>query len=282
MGLLEKVCYLGDDSIDRAAIYLAGIMTHYGIDFDHIDSDKSPSDHFTDQNYSLYIISDYPSKMFRNGQMEHIAQSVEKEGSGLLMLGGWESFHGRLGEYQDSPLVPVLPVQMLNSDDRRNFSLPLIVRPSKQHPILGDLPWQNPSAVGGINEFCAKKGAQIILEGIAFDIRILDENVVDCSESNFCNIDGNAVVDQVTIPTAFGDSFAVRPVRRYPLLVVDKYGSGRTAAFASDVAPHWVGGFVDWGKKRLFQNVGDGFIEVGEDYAQFFRNLILWTGKLGI
>lgn len=37
---------------------------------------------------------------------------------------------------------------------------------------------------------------------------------------------------------------------RYPreaMLVTENYGRGRTAAFASDFAPHWAGDFPRWG-----------------------------------
>ena len=45
-------------------------------------------------------------------------------------------------------------------------------------------------------------------------------------------------------------------------------------ALATDVAPHWVGGFVDWGKERVVADVGDDFIDVGNWYARFFRQLL--------
>ena len=64
-----------------------------------------------------------------------------------------------------------------------------------------------------------------------------------------------------------------------PLLVVGRHGAGRTAALATDVAPHWVGGFVDWGDQRVKQDVGGGAIEVGNWYARFFCNLVTWVGK---
>ena len=64
---------------------------------------------------------------------------------------------------------------------------------------------------------------------------------------------------------------------KYPLLVVSDSGSSRSAAFASDVAPHWVGPLVDWGDARInAQAPGAGEIEVGNWYAQFFANLINW------
>ena len=63
-----------------------------------------------------------------------------------------------------------------------------------------------------------------------------------------------------------------------PLLVVGEYGAGSVAAFASDVAPHWVGGFVDWGEQRISaQAEGSDEVEVGSDYARFFSRLVEWT-----
>ena len=66
----------------------------------------------------------------------------------------------------------------------------------------------------------------------------------------------------------------------YPLLVVCQSPVTRTAAFASDVAPHWVGPLVDWGTERLKAKAKDaGEIEVGNHYAEFFANLIKWLCK---
>ena len=62
-----------------------------------------------------------------------------------------------------------------------------------------------------------------------------------------------------------------------PLLIVGRHGRGRTAALATDVAPHWVGGLVDRGQQRVVQDVPGGFtIDVGDCYARFFRNLLVW------
>ena len=65
-----------------------------------------------------------------------------------------------------------------------------------------------------------------------------------------------------------------------PLLIVGRHGAGRTAALATDVAPHWVGGWVDWGDRRIVQAVGGGSIEIGNWYARFFRNLVAWASCL--
>ena len=65
----------------------------------------------------------------------------------------------------------------------------------------------------------------------------------------------------------------LRDNREFPLLVFScEY---RTAAFATDFAPHWCGGLVDWGKKSVRLPVAKGIqIEIGETYLQFASQLI--------
>jgi uncharacterized membrane protein len=47
-----------------------------------------------------------------------------------------------------------------------------------------------------------------------------------------------------------------------PQIAVGAYGAGRSMIFASDVAPHWAGTFVDW-----------------PDYAEFWTRAIRWLAK---
>ena len=48
-----------------------------------------------------------------------------------------------------------------------------------------------------------------------------------------------------------------------------------------DVAPHWVGGFVDWGLPRVTAEAkGGNAIEVGHDYAKFWKQLLQWTAAM--
>ena len=115
MQLEKRVCYLGDDDATRAAAYLCGVLTNRGIAFDRVDSGTSPSADFQNRAYSLYVVSDYPRSCFGAGDMEHIVERVREDGAGLLMLGGWESYFGRLGEYHNSPLAEILP----RSEERR-------------------------------------------------------------------------------------------------------------------------------------------------------------------
>lgn len=46
-----------------------------------------------------------------------------------------------------------------------------------------------------------------------------------------------------------------------PIIVTGNYGKGRTLAFATDPAPHWGRGMVEWG-----------------DYKQFWVNVVKWLG----
>ena len=244
--------YFGDDDISRAAAYLCGIMTYAHIPFERVDSVQSPTDSLLQKPYNAYIISDYPRDRFLPGQLEMIRDAV-RNGAGFLMLGGWESYHGLLGEYHETVLSEVLPVTMLCSDDRRNFSQGVLLSPVVQHPILDGLPWETPPLVGGLNEFTAKPEATILLNGLPLLIQ------------------SNNGRREFSIDT-----------KTYPMLVVGKYGKGRTAAFAADVAPHWVGGFVDWGKTRITQDLPNGgFVEIGADYANFFVQLLRWSGQSG-
>ena len=247
--MLNRVCYLGDDDFSGAAIYLAGIMAHCGLPYDHVPSPQSPPASFETLQYALYVLSDYPAARLRESQLRHIADCVRR-GSGLAMFGGWESFHGRLGEYHRTPLAAVLPVQMAGQDDRRNCAQPCLVHQVAEHPILDGLPWETPPGIGGFNAFTPKPEGNTLLESIRFG--------VDCR----------------------GGEYRFTPGERAPLLVVGRYGEGRTAALATDVAPHWVGGLVDWGDRRVVQDVEGSFVDIGNWYAQFFRNLLTWTGRL--
>jgi uncharacterized membrane protein len=244
-----KICYLGDGNLQTAAAYLGGIMLHYALEFDYVPSDQPPPADFASKPYALYVVSDYPAATFGSAAMSHVSRCVE-QGSGLLMLGGWESFHGRLGEYHASPLADVLPVLMRQNDDRRNSAQPCLVNKTAEHPILAGLPWDQPPGIGGFNAIQPKPGSQTLLTSILF--------AVHCEAGKFQFTRGE----------------------ESPLLVVGQHGRGRVAALATDVAPHWVGGFVDWGDRRVAQDVGGGMVEIGNWYAEFFRNLSIWTGQL--
>ncbi len=238
----KEVLYCGDATLETGACYLAGVMTAAGIGFDYVEMDARFPEAILEAGHKLIILSDYPSRNFPPGAMKKISAKVE-QGASLLMIGGWESFHGLIGGYQKSDLVPVLPVECRDEDDRLNWCQGLIPEIVSPHPILEGLPWDEPPMVCGCNIVKAKKGAQVLL---AVRKLLIEKGKLSLGKEAL------------------------------PLLVVGAYGKGKTGAVTTDFAPHWVGGMVDWGSERITaQAPGGRKIEVGGHYISFIRNLLL-------
>jgi hypothetical protein len=245
---MKKILYAGDSSLSGAASYLAGVLTHAGLPFDYVPSARPLGAALARGEYGLYILSDYPAARLRPADCRKIVAAVSA-GAGLLMIGGWESYHGLGGDYDRCEMADVLPVRILARDDRVNSSQPVVVQKVLDHPIVSGLPFRLPPHVGGYNRVRAKRGAETILMG-----------------------------RHLVVKAGEGAGLRVATGRSSPLLVVGRFGRGRTAAFASDAAPHWVGGMVDWGAKRIQARAkgGEG-VEVGNHYAEFFARLVRWT-----
>ncbi|WP_434582303.1 glutamine amidotransferase [Carbonactinospora thermoautotrophica] len=148
-----------------------------------------------------------------------LADYVQR-GGGLVMVGGYMSFSGIDGRarYKMSPLASVLPVEMLDHDDR--VEVPEGVVPSVEvpgHEVLGGTPAEWPILLG-YNRLVAKPGSTVVAR-----------------------------------------------VGEDPLLVVGDAGSGRTVAFASDLAPHWAPPeFLNWAY-----------------YRQLWASILRWAGRGG-
>ena len=240
--------YLGDDNINGAAAYLAGVMTHFCLDYEHRPSDTALEADILTNDWSALIVSDYPAGNISGEIMKGLAEKAAA-GMGFLMIGGWESYQGQSGHYYGTTLGNILPVTISPDDDRVNSSGPCLISKVKNHPIINGLPFETDGpGIGGFNRFKAKEEADVVLESRRY--------------------------------TAFADSGAghrLTPLAGAdPLLVTGSHGKGRVCAWASDVAPHWVGGLVDWGDER----VESGSIEVGDLYAAFFANMLRWTAGL--
>lgn len=245
---MKPILYFGDTSLSGAARYLSGVMHNGGYEFDYIASDKKISLNYLGKR-KLFILSDYPYKNLDYDVEEEIIKQV-KGGAGLLMIGGWESFCGLGGDWNKSKISELLPVNILSKDDRINCSQQTIIIKNLNHPIIDKLPWKSPPSIGGFNQVISKKESLIILSAQTFKVSVKK------------------------------DEFQFKKIKKYPLLIVGEYGSGRTATLTTDVAPHWVGGFVDWGNKRIKAKAPRSEqIEVGNFYMQFFSNLVSWTAK---
>ncbi len=243
----ERILYLGDTRLQEAASYLAGVMAYYEMSYDYYSSNTVFQDAWLASDIGLVILSDYPAGNFTEDQFQRLALAV-KEGLSFLMIGGWESFVGMGGGYQKTPIAEVLPVTLQKTDDRVNQYGCCLVKQNQPHPIVRDLPFeQEPPAIGGFNLFTAKANTEVVLSAVQFQTVYQNEKFF---------FDQNSET---------------------PLLVLGSYGAGKTAAFASDVAPHWVGPLVDWGDRRITACApGAVSVEVGCWYAAFLKNVIRW------
>ncbi len=246
----QRVLYCGDTALKGAACYLAGLMTSWQWDFDYVPSDEALSANMLEREHDLFVFSDYPSARLSKELASSIVDRITA-GAGLLMIGGWESFHGLGGDWDQSPLAAALPVEISTTDDRINSDEAFYVTTTAdEHPIVAGLPWrERPPVVGGFNQIVPKAGATTLLNLTRLRVQRERERFI----------------------TEFTDSF--------PLLITSQHGAGRTAAFASDVAPHWIGPMVDWGpgpRRVTGQAAGADAIEVGAAYARFFHQLLSW------
>jgi uncharacterized membrane protein len=209
------------ESLTGAGIEVAYVRAHE-------ISGRFPRDRDGLAEYDAVILSDVGANSFllsdetflrsevTTNRLAEIAAYVEG-GGGLVMVGGYLSFTGIDGRarYAESPLAEVLPVEMLDHDDR--VEVPQGVVPevaAAGHPALGRVADEWPRLLG-YNRLRAKEDA--------------------------------------TVVATVGDD---------PLLVVSEYGRGRSAAFASDCAPHWAPPeFVEW-----------------PDYAELWSSIVLWAG----
>lgn len=129
-------------------------------------------------------------------------------GGGLLMVGGYMTFSGidAKARWGRTPLAPLLPVTVLDRDDRVEVSPGIRPALATPHPITDGLEPAWPALLG-FNELVARDDAQLLAS-----------------------------------------------VGEHPLLAIGQAGVGRTAAFASDLAPHWASpAFLAWhGYRTLF------------------------------
>jgi len=184
--------------------------------------------------YDVVVLSDieqevlvlYPWERFRDSPMgpNRLVSICEyvRNGGGLAMIGGWESFTGRrgIGDWGNIPVEEALPIKCLDAnDDRHEYPQGVHIETVMPgHPILKGIHWETCPVFTGYNRIIAKPDAKILAQ-----------------------------------VKEFGD----------PFLVVQKFGKGRSMAFASDISPHWGAGFQRW-----------------ESYGKFFVQAVRWlSGK---
>jgi uncharacterized membrane protein len=228
-----RVLYLEGD---RCAVkFLAGALQNAGLRFERPQRATAAAVARAD----TILLSDWPAKRLPAAVQEAVAERVAG-GATLMMVGGWTSF-GR-GGYAASRLADLLPVRLLDGDDRRaclHGAYPVATAAGLAHPVLAELALGNPPVLCGYNRAEAREGATTLLE-----------------------------VREVEL----WDGEPTLSPRRAPLLVAGTHGAGAVLAYLGDLAPHWSGGLTDWGNPLPAPE----HEEVGHLYVRFVESLLRW------
>lgn len=240
--------YLGDGAVDGAAAYLLAIAEHGNISMHHVRSDQAVARDLWERPWDLVILSDYPSALVEPELLASLPDRV-RAGMGLWMIGGWASFQGQSGAWDRTCLASLLPVVIQERDDRVNCESPAVACVQTSHAIIADLPFADrPPSVGGYNRVSVKPGSELLLG-----------------------------VQTLGVHQTSPGRWALEPGEVDPLLAISSVGQGRVMAWMTDVAPHWIGGWVDWGRSRMvMRHPKSREVEVGQDYVQFVLNMLGW------
>jgi hypothetical protein len=194
----------------------------------------------------LTVLTDYPAHNLTAAHQATIATAVERDGRGLLMIGGWASFGGPHGSYHGSRVAELLPVEIAAEDDRVNSPLgTVLITRRETHPAIHSIYGQEPCVVVGYNGVRARNDADVLIEG--HRLRLDAERRPSLEHSST------------------------------PVLTIWQRGAGRVGALAPDVMPHWAGGILDWGQQRVTLPTGN---EVGHLYPAFLVDLCRWLAGL--
>ncbi|MCX8193276.1 MAG: glutamine amidotransferase [Nitrososphaeria archaeon] len=178
-GVLE---FMIASSYEDEGIFLREALKRKGFEVDHIPT-MSAATIFPEYieeilKYDVIILSDVGSNTLllhpevfnksrpRPNRLKLIKDYVVNHGKGFLMIGGYLSFQGLHGiaNYKNSPIEEILPVELLNYDDR--VEVPEGFNPkvsNKSHPIVRDLPETWPTLLG-YNKTILKKNSTLLAE----------------------------------------------------------------------------------------------------------------------
>ena len=240
----RRVLFLGEGDLSGPARYLASVLKWAGISFDHRpDQAPVPKVWQTPARYDAILLSDYRYNSFTAQSRTWLTDEVARRGTGFLMIGGWASFTGLVGGYSGTPIETLLPVYCVPKDDRVNWASGSLVQNAELGMSNSAYRASNSAypMVCGYHRAMAKPGTKITMTLRDLHVR----------------------GTRVTLG------------RPHPLLVRGCVGNAQTAAFLTDCAPHWAGGLVDWGRKRVTVKVAPGIsTELGDRYLTFFSDLI--------
>ncbi|MDR1925615.1 MAG: VWA domain-containing protein [Planctomycetaceae bacterium] len=196
---------------------------------------------FAKNAYNVYILDNLDSKAFKADELTALAERV-REGSGLIMLGGFNAFGA--GGYADTPLAAVAPIEM-RSVDRQPLDAP--IRQDLHH-------WQKIQMlpVGPDGRIGSNLTPHYImrLSPTSTQNEQIWKSLPPLQGANrFDRIKASANL------IAAGSEGEM-------LLVSQLYGLGRVLAFAADSTYRWkLAGFI-------------------EEHKLFWRHIVLWLAKM--
>ena len=243
-----KILYAGDGPAGGSAIYLLGVLGALGADVRHVPPAERLTSRLAAQRYDAILLSDFPHRRLPVASETAIVQQVA-QGTGLLMVGGWGSFAGPLGGWRGSKVASLLPVTCLARDDRVHFPGGALVCRAQAHPMWRSLSFSTPPVICGLNAVRPRRHSRLLLTA---------RRIMAGTHPGQLRLDAVA----------------------HPLLIIDADPRKRIAALATDLAPHWCGGLVDWGTRRSALSVNGALrVEVGDRYVQFVASLVRWLAK---
>jgi uncharacterized membrane protein len=221
-------------------------------------------------DFDLFLLSDYGAANLSPELQDKIVRCVERGAAGLLMIGGWASFSGPRAGWRGTRLAELLPVDCLAEDDRHNSPLgTVLVARREPHPAIRSIQAAEPCAVMGFNRVNARPEAHVLLHG--YQLRTERERAQP-------HLTLAATMTGARVARGFVRA-PVRPILdrvNTPMLAVWDWGRGRVGAFAPDVSPHWAGGLLDWGVRRVKLPTG---AEIGHLYGAFLLDLCNWLSE---
>lgn len=232
-----KILYLEGDACSPK--YIAGALEAGGAEVERVVAHAKD---LAGEDFDLCVLSDYDAKTLGHANAQLLRDRIT-EGAGLLVVGGWRSFGA--GGYARMPLADVFPVRMRDADDRVNAPSGLFLASDDvDHELLRGLPLDRPPVVTGYNDATPRADAEILLWA-----------------------------RRVTSVRADRAELAQEKI---PILLARDAGAGRTAAILTDLAPHWSGGWTDWGEERVRLEQGE---EAGSAYVELLARLARWLAR---
>jgi uncharacterized membrane protein len=193
--------------------------------------------------FKAVIFGDVEAGYFSFEQLQMIEKFVSKRGGGFLMIGGKNSFTE--GDYWRTPIEDILPVEL---DPQRR----MIFQPDFNYFNASD-------TVAGYKFVPTREGLENPILKLSPELsknNLLWEELPNLFSINlFGSVKAGAVVLAEKSPDNFGEA--------EPLLVIQRYGSGRTAALATTSTWRW----------KMLRDAKD------TRHERFWRQLVRWLGQ---